>query len=134
MHRQGAERAAIIKAEGFFINKQKHFSVAGLRRRLDVTDSMYWQATGKTKRTFKDSHGLQYQPKLDTADEAEEKRRKQAEQDKEELLFRIGQAVGAADKQRMKQRAKFDAEAARQLAARTKEEQRVALRKQQEAQ
>ena len=88
---------------------------------------MYWQATGKSKRTLK------YQPKEDTADGAEAKRKKQADQDKEELLIRIGQAVGAAEKKRLKQRAKFDAEAARQLAARNKEEQRVAQRRQQEA-
>jgi hypothetical protein len=81
---------------------------------------MYWQATGRTKRRLK------YHPTEDTADEAEAKRKKQAEQDKEELLIRIGQAVGAAEKKRLKQRAKFDAEAARQLAVRNKEEQRAA--------
>ena len=57
---------------------------------------MYWQATGKSKRRLK------YQPKEDTADGAEAKRRKQADQDKEELLIRIGQAVGAAEKKRLK--------------------------------
>jgi len=89
---------------------------------------MYWQATGKTKRRLK------YQPKEDTADEAEAKRKQKADQDQEELLFRIGQAVGAADRKRLKQRAKFDAAAARQLAVRNAEEQRAALRRHEAAQ
>ena len=101
--------------------------MAGLRRHLDVTDSMYWQATEKRKRKLK------YQPEEDSAGEAERKRKQQKEQDKEDLLLRIGQAVTAVDTKRLKQRAKYDAEAARQLAESTKAEQRAAVRKQQEA-